>query len=97
MTLPNERLEGFGVRLPCVVPLPETGIVRLGFEPLDVMVTFPLIAPAFAGANATVNDALCPEFSVRGSDSPPTLNPAPLADAEEIVTLVPPLFVRVTD
>ena len=97
MTLPNDRLEGFGVRLPWVVPLPETGIVRFGFEPLDVMVTFPLTEPALAGANATLNDALCPEFSVSGSDSPLRLNPVPLADAEEIVRLLPPLFVSVTD
>lgn len=63
---------------------------------MDVIVTLPLAAPAEAGLNNTVNDVLCPAFRVRGSVSPLMLNPAPVADAAEIVRLAPPEFVRVS-
>lgn len=59
------------------------------------MLTLPLAAPIALGENRTVNDVLCPAFSVRGMLSPLKLNPAPLALAAEIVRLVPPEFVKV--
>lgn len=57
----------------------------------------PLAAPAAVGANCTVNDALCPAFKVTGTVRPLKLNPLPLAVAAEMVTLLPPEFVRVPE
>jgi hypothetical protein len=96
-TLPNPRLVGFAVNVPCVTPVPESGMLKLGFEPLEVMVTLPLTAPLVVGANDTVNDVLWPAYNVKGRASPLKLNPVPLAEAAEIVRLVPPEFVSVSD
>ena len=74
-----------------------SGILKLGFEPLEVTVTLPLAAPLTVGENSTVNDVLCPAFSVTGNVRPLMLNPVPLAEAAEMVTLEPPLLVRVSD
>ena len=38
-TLPNAKLVGFAVSAPCVTPVPESGMLRLGFEPLEVTLT----------------------------------------------------------
>lgn len=64
---------------------------------MDVMVMLPLTAPLAEGANLAVNEVLWPAFSVRGKVNPVMLNPEPETEAAEIVTLVPPLFVRVSD
>lgn len=63
-------LAGFGERPPCVTPVPERGMLSVGLEPFEVMVTLPLTAPAAVGLNNTVNDVLWPALSVIGSDSP---------------------------
>ena len=96
-TFPNARLAGFATRSPCDAPVPDRAIVKLGFEPSDVMVTLPLTAPLAAGVKVTVKVVLCPAVSVTGKLSPLKLNPVPLADAAEIVTLDPPLLVSVSD
>jgi len=93
--LPNERLVGVAVSAPCVTPVPESGMLKLGFEPFEVMVTLPLPAPLVVGEKSTVNDVLWPAFNVKGSVSPLKPNPVPLAVAAEIVTLDPPEFVSV--
>jgi len=62
-----------------------------------VTVTLPVAAPLTVGENSTVNDLLCPAFSVTGNVRPLMLNPVPLAEAAEIVRLVPPVLVRVSD
>jgi hypothetical protein len=72
-------------------------MLRLGFEPLEVMVTLPLAAPLAVGENSTVNDVLWPAFSVKGKVSPLRLNPLPLAAAAEMVRLDPPELVSVSD
>ena len=71
-------------------------MLKLGFEPFEVMVTLPLTAPLVVGAKSTVNDVLWPAFNVRGNVSPLKLNPVPLAAAAEIVRLVPPELFRVS-
>jgi hypothetical protein len=95
-TLPNARLVGFAVSVPGVTPVPESGMLRLGFEPLEVMVTLPLAAPLVVGANEIVNVVLWPAVNVRGRVSPLKLNPAPLAAAAEMVRLEPPELFRVS-
>ena len=96
-TLPNARLVGLAVSVPCVIPAPDSGMLRLGFDPLEVMVTFPLADPLAVGAYVTVNEVLWPAFKVTGSESPLMLKPVPLALAAEMVTLDPPEFVSVSD
>jgi hypothetical protein len=96
-TLPNARLVGFAVRAPCVTPVPESGMLKLGFAPLEVILTLPLAAPLVVGEKSTVNDVLWPAFNVKGKVSPLKLNPLPLAAAAEIARLDPPVLVSVSD
>jgi hypothetical protein len=96
-TLPNARLLGFGLNVPCVTPVPESGMFRFGFEPFDVIATLPLAEPLPAGLKVTVNDVLCPAFKVKGKVRPLKLYPDPLALAAEIVRLDPPVLVSVSD
>jgi len=72
-------------------------MLKLGFAPLEVILTLPLTAPLTVGAKSAVNDVLWPAFNVRGRVSPLRLNPLPLAAAAETVRLVPPELVRVSD
>jgi hypothetical protein len=96
-TLPNARLVGLAVRVPGVTPVPESGMLKLGFEPVDVMLTLPLAAPLVVGEKSTENDVLWPAVNVKGKDRPLKLNPVPLAVAAEIVRRDPPELVRVSD
>lgn len=57
-TLPKASVVGFADSAPGAIPVPDKGILKLGLEPLEVMVTLPLAAPLAVGANATVNDVL---------------------------------------
>src|SRR5258708_5125864 len=61
------------------------------------MATLPLTAPAAVGVTRTLKLALCPAASVTGALIPLTLNPDPLTFTREIVTLDPPVFVKVSD
>jgi len=72
-------------------------MLKLGFAPLEVMLTLPLAAPVVVGEKSTVNDVLWPTLNVKGKVSPLKLNPVPLAVAAEIVRLVPPELVSVSD
>lgn len=96
-TLPKARLVGFDDSVPCVTPVPESGMLRLGLDPLEVMATLPLAAPAAAGANFTENDVLCPAVKVAGKVNPLRLKPVPLALAAEIVRVDPPELVSVSE
>ena len=95
-TLPNARLVGLAVSVPCVTPVPESAMLKLGFEAFEVMLTLPLAAPLVVGEKSTVNDVLWPAVKVKGKDRPLKLNPVPLAVAAEIVRLEPPELVRVS-
>ena len=57
-TFPNARLLGLAVSAPCVTPAPESGMLKLEFEPFDVMFTLPLTEPLAVGLKSTVNDVL---------------------------------------
>ena len=70
-------------------------MLRLGFAPVEVMLTLPLAAPLAGGEKSTVKDVLWPAVNVKGKGSPLKLNPAPLAAAAEMVRLVPPELVSV--
>ncbi len=72
-------------------------MLKLGFDPVEVMLTLPLAAPLAVGPKNTVKDVLCPALRVTGKDNPLRLNPVPLAAAAEILRLVPPELVRVPE
>ena len=78
VTLPKLRLVGLVPNVPGVTPVPDRGMVRVGFEALEVMVRLPLALPADDGANETLNVALCPAVRVTGVAIPLKLNPEPL-------------------
>jgi hypothetical protein len=71
-------------------------MLKLGFEPVEVMLTLPLAAPLVVGDKSTVNEVLWPAVNVKGKDKPLKLNPAPLAVAAEMVRLDPPVLVSVS-
>jgi hypothetical protein len=72
-------------------------MLKFALTPLEVMLTLPLAAPALAGANVTEKFVLCPGLKVAGRVRPLRLKPVPLAEAAEIVRLVPPEFVSVPE
>src|SRR6266849_2421090 len=71
-------------------------MLKLGFVPLEVMLTLPLAAPLVVGEKSTVKEVLWPAFNVKGKVSPLRLNPLPLAVAAEMVRLDPPELVSVS-
>lgn len=78
-TLPTFKVVGAAVSSPTVaVPSPVRGIVRVGFEALEVMVTLPLRLVADWGANVTVKVAVWPAASVTGVVIPFRLNAVPV-------------------
>jgi hypothetical protein len=95
--LPNARLVGFADSEPAARPVPVRGMLKLEFEASEVRFTLPLAAPLVFGEKTTVNDVVWPAFKVTGRAIPLKLNPVPLAAAPEIVTVVPPVLVSVSD
>jgi len=69
-TLPKLRLEGFDPRAPTETPVPDSAIVKVGFDPSDVMVTVPLALPPDWGAKVTVNVVLLLGPRLRGGVIP---------------------------
>ena len=80
VTLSKLRLLGSAPNPPGVTPIPDRGMVRLGFDPLDVMAMLPLALPAEDGLNNTVKFALCPAANVAGAVIPLKLKPLPLTE-----------------
>ena len=78
VTLLKLRLVGLAPNVPGATPVPDNGIVSVGFEALDVMVRLPLALPGDDGAKETLKVALCPAVSVTGVVIPLKLNPEPL-------------------
>src|ERR1700674_5447962 len=78
ITLPKLSLVGFDPSAPGATPVPDNGMVSVGLEAFEVIVTLPLTLPADAGVNVTVNAALWPAVSVTGAVIPLRLYPVPL-------------------
>jgi hypothetical protein len=93
--LPNAIFAGLAASVPAVTPVPVSGTFRLEFDALLTSAMLPLAAAADVGVKVAVKVVLCPGFSVAGVVRPRRLKPLPLAEACEIVTLAPPLFVNV--
>jgi hypothetical protein len=98
ITLPMLKVTGLTLSCPtAATPVPDSGTVSVGFVAFEVRVTVPLALPAAVGVNVTLKLALCPAVSVTGAVIPLRLNPLPLIPTCEIVTLLPPVFVTVSD
>lgn len=80
-----------------VVPLPERGIVRVGFVASDVTVKFPFDVPAAVGAKVTSRVTDWPAARVIGAEIPPRLKFDPLSPSCEIVMLDVSVLVNVSD
>ena len=78
VTLPKPRLVGLAPSVPGVTPVPDRGMVRIGLEALEVIVTLPLLLPAEDGLNKTVKFAVCPAVRVTGVVILLKANPEPL-------------------
>ena len=75
VTLPKLRLKGLAPSVPGATPVPDRGMVRVGFEALEVNVMLPLLLPAEDGLNKTVKIVLCPADRVSGTVIPLRVNP----------------------
>jgi hypothetical protein len=89
-------LVGLATRAPTVVPVPERGMLSVGFEALLVIDTFPESLAAAPGVNVTVKLALCPGCIVSEGVRPVMLKPAPVNVAAEMTAAAVPPFVRLT-
>jgi hypothetical protein len=78
VTLPKLRLVGVDPSAPALTPVPVRGMVRVGLEALEVMVTVPVALPAAVGVNVALKAALWPEASVTGAVMPLIVKPVPL-------------------
>ena len=95
--MPKLRLAGFDPTVPGVTPVADNGMVRVGFDAVDMIVRLPLALPADCGVNVTVKVVLCPAVSVTGAVIPDKLSPVPVTPTWEIVTLEAPVFVKVSE
>lgn len=97
-TLPRDRLVGETVNCPVTLaPEPDILMLKVAFDAFEVMVMLPLVFPAEAGANVTVKVVLWLAAKVSGAVMPLSVNPVPLMLTLEIMTLVPPVLVTVSD
>jgi hypothetical protein len=95
-TLPKLTDPGETDSWPALVPVADNATLTFGLEALDARFSVPLAAPADFGANEMESVRLCPAVRVCGSVMVIRLNPVPLTDAWEIVTLEPPALVTVS-
>ena len=57
-TFPKVSVAGFAVIGPDEPPVPDSAMVNVGFDPLDVMVMLPVTVPGAVGWNDTLKLAL---------------------------------------
>ena len=93
-TDPKARDVGLATSCACA-PVPVIEMVVGEFGALLTIEIVPVAFPPAVGANCAVNDAVFPAANVSGVASPLMLNPAPDAEACEIVKLAAPLLVKV--
>jgi hypothetical protein len=79
------------------MPVPLSAIPSGDPTALLVIEMLPVTAPAEAGLNVAEKVAFWPALMVKGVESPEIAKPTPETLAAEIVTLVVPELVRVTD
>ena len=97
VTVPKLRVAGETESCPCAVPVPDMAMFNGEFVPFETIARFPLAAPVAVGAKVAVKVTLWPAFRVVGNVRPEIEKPVPVTFACEIVTLVPPEFVKLSD
>jgi hypothetical protein len=96
-TLPKFNVPGETASCPGVPPVPDSAIFRVEFKASEMMARLPLTAPLAVGAKVAVNVRLWPAVRVAGNVSPVIEKPVPVTFACEIVTVVPPVLVSVSE
>lgn len=69
-TLPKLMLDGLTASDPGVVPVPLTGMERVGFEASELRVRAPLELPLAVGAKVTLNVKFWPGVNMTGGVMP---------------------------
>lgn len=94
VTLPTLIVDGLTFSFPEEAPTaePVKATLRVEFDALEEIETFPLKLPVDCGAKVTAKDVVCPGARVSGVLMPETLKPVPLAVTCEIDAVAPPVF-----
>src|SRR5258708_1613653 len=95
-TLPNAKVDGFGVRESLPTPMAPTLTYTVLLDALLTKEIAPPVHPITVGVNVTIKLTSCPAGRTKGRPESATLNSGLLALIAEIVTLVDPVLVRVT-
>jgi hypothetical protein len=77
-TLPKAKLAAVTANCPAAVPVPDSGIFKVGFDAFEATARFPLELPAEDGAKVTLKVMLCPEVRITGGLRPVILKTAPV-------------------
>src|SRR5580692_1058065 len=72
-TLPKAKLAGVTANCPAAVPVPDSGIFRVGFDPFEATARLPLALPEEDGVKMTLKVMLCPDVRITGGLRPVTL------------------------
>ena len=72
-TLPNAGLAGVTANCPAAVPVPDSEILKVGFDAFEAIAMLALVLPADDGVKMTLKVMLSPEVSVDGKLTPVTL------------------------
>ena len=96
LTLPKFNVAGATVNCPSAVSLPDSAMCSCGLEAFEFTKRVPELVPEMVGANTTLKVRLCPAFRLTGSTKPLNVNALLDTEACDTVTLVFPLFVRVS-
>jgi hypothetical protein len=96
VTLPKFNDAGATVNCPSAVSLPDSAMFRCGLKAFEFTKRVPELVPELLGANMTLKVRLCPACRLTGSNKPLNVNALLDTEACDTVTLVFPLFVRVS-
>ena len=95
-TLPKLNVAGATVNCPSAVSLPDSAMFSRGLEAFEFTKRVPELVPELLGANMTLNVRLCPAFRLTGNTKLLNVNALLETDTCDTVTLVFPVFVRVS-
>jgi len=93
VTLPKFSVPGEIARAPELVPLPDSPIDKFELLAFDTTLIAPFAEPLAVGLNEVVKVTLWPAASVRGTETPLTEKPEPLALMRAMVTELFPVLV----
>jgi hypothetical protein len=96
-TLPKVKLVGLAATLPAATAVAESAIFNGLFEPSLVTAKLPVALPVDCGLKTRLKLTLCPGAKVTGKFKPVVLKPVPVTAACEIVSVFPPVLLRVSD